>query len=117
LYHGNCPVRQKKENVLILSGVDMPIFIIILIQKKKYLDPDPKCFRIRIQQKLFKFFLIQIPKMAKVQGSCNYRYFILGYASQMFSEDDLPADAILVGSDSEPIILDRLQVFYHKFIN
>ncbi len=28
----------------------------------------------------------------------------------MFSEDDLPADTILVGADNEPIILDRLQV-------
>ena len=28
----------------------------------------------------------------------------------MFSEDDLPADPILVGADNEPIILDRLQV-------
>jgi hypothetical protein len=37
---------------------------------------------------------------------------ISGYANQMFSEDDLPADAILVGADNEPIILDRLQVPY-----
>jgi len=36
-----------------------------------------------------------------------------GYASQMFSEDDLPADTILVGADNEPIILDRLQAQLH----
>ena len=35
---------------------------------------------------------------------------MLGYANQMFSEDDLPADPVLVGADNEPIILDRLQV-------
>jgi hypothetical protein len=37
---------------------------------------------------------------------------ISGYANQMFSEDDLPADTILVGADNEPIILDRLQVLF-----
>ena len=30
-----------------------------------------------------------------------------GYASQMFTEDDLEATPVLVGSNSEPIILDR----------
>ena len=36
-----------------------------------------------------------------------------GYASQMFTEDDLPADTVLVGAESEPIILDRLQAQLH----
>jgi len=36
-----------------------------------------------------------------------------GYASQMFTEDDLPSDSVLVGADSEPIILDRLQAQLH----
>lgn len=36
-----------------------------------------------------------------------------GYASQMFTEDDLESTAVLVGSDSEPIILDRLQAQLH----
>jgi len=36
-----------------------------------------------------------------------------GYASQMFTEDDLPAESVLVGPDSEPIILDRLQAQLH----
>lgn len=36
-----------------------------------------------------------------------------GYANQMFTEDDLPADSLLVGPDSEPIILDRLQAQLH----
>ena len=31
----------------------------------------------------------------------------------MFSEDDLPADSLLVGANSEPIILDRLQAQLH----
>ena len=29
------------------------------------------------------------------------------YASQMFTEEDLEATPVLVGSNSEPIILDR----------
>lgn len=32
-----------------------------------------------------------------------------GYASQMFVEEDLPATAMIVGNNSEPIILDRIQ--------
>lgn len=36
-----------------------------------------------------------------------------GYANQMFSEDDLPAQPVLVGADNEPIILDRLQAQLH----
>jgi len=36
-----------------------------------------------------------------------------GYASQMFDEDDLPATAMIVGNNSEPIILDRLQAQLH----
>jgi hypothetical protein len=36
-----------------------------------------------------------------------------GYASQMFSEDDLEANPVLVGTSHEPIILDRLQVQLH----
>ena len=31
----------------------------------------------------------------------------------MFSEEDIPADSILVGANSEPIILDRLQAQLH----
>jgi len=40
-----------------------------------------------------------------------------GYANQMFTEDDLPADSVLVGPDSEPIILDRLQAQLHALAN
>jgi len=36
-----------------------------------------------------------------------------GYASQMFTEEDLEATPVLVGSNSEPIILDRLQAQLH----
>jgi len=36
-----------------------------------------------------------------------------GYASQMFTEEDLAATPVLVGSNSEPIILDRLQAQLH----
>merc|ERR1719400_1648582 len=36
-----------------------------------------------------------------------------GYASQMFVEEDLEATPVLVGSNSEPIILDRLQAQLH----
>jgi len=36
-----------------------------------------------------------------------------GYASQMFVEEDLEAQPVLVGSNSEPIILDRLQAQLH----
>ena len=31
----------------------------------------------------------------------------------MFSEEDIPADSILVGANSEPISLDRLQAQLH----
>ena len=40
-----------------------------------------------------------------------------GYASQMFTEDDLPAEGLLVGTDSEPILLDRLQTQLHALAN
>jgi len=40
-----------------------------------------------------------------------------GYANQMFTEDDLPSDSVLVGPDSEPIILDRLQAQLHALAN
>jgi len=36
-----------------------------------------------------------------------------GYASQMFTEDDLPADSVLIGAESQPILLDRLQAQLH----
>jgi len=36
-----------------------------------------------------------------------------GYASQMFTEEDLEATAMLVGGSGEPIILDRLQAQLH----
>ncbi len=32
-----------------------------------------------------------------------------GYASQMFTEEDLPSEAMVVGKDSSPVLLDRLQ--------
>jgi hypothetical protein len=36
-----------------------------------------------------------------------------GYASQMFTEEDLEATPIMVGGSGEPIILDRLQAQLH----
>jgi len=36
-----------------------------------------------------------------------------GYASQMFTEEDLAATPVLVGNSHEPIILDRLQAQLH----
>ena len=32
-----------------------------------------------------------------------------GYAQQMFTEEDLASEAILVGKDKQPVLLDRLQ--------
>ena len=36
-----------------------------------------------------------------------------GYAQQMFTEEDLEAEPVLVGKDSRPVLLDRLQAQLH----
>ena len=36
-----------------------------------------------------------------------------GYATQMFTEDDLESEAIMVGDDNNPVLLDRLQAQLH----
>jgi len=46
-------------------------------------------------------------------GASSFWKVASGYASQMFVEDDLQATPVLVGSNSEPIILDRLQAQLH----
>ena len=40
-----------------------------------------------------------------------------GYASQMFTEEDLAATPVLVGNSHEPIILDRLQVYTYDIVD
>ena len=41
------------------------------------------------------------------KGASSLWNMASGYASQMFTEEDLEATPVLVGSNSEPIILDR----------
>ena len=41
------------------------------------------------------------------KGASSLWNMASGYASQMFVEEDLEATPVLVGSNSEPIILDR----------
>ena len=36
-----------------------------------------------------------------------------GYATQMFTEEDLESEAIMVGHDKNPVLLDRLQAQLH----
>ncbi len=36
-----------------------------------------------------------------------------GYATQMFTEEDLESEAMLVGDDKNPVLLDRLQAQLH----
>jgi len=47
------------------------------------------------------------------KGASSLWNMASGYASQMFLEEDLEAQPVLVGSNSEPIILDRLQAQLH----
>jgi len=47
------------------------------------------------------------------KGATSFWNMASGYASQMFTEDDLEATPVLVGSSHEPIILDRLQAQLH----
>merc|ERR1719322_2104372 len=47
------------------------------------------------------------------KGASSLWNMASGYASQMFVEEDLEATPVLVGSNSEPIILDRLQAQLH----
>jgi len=47
------------------------------------------------------------------KGASSFWNMASGYASQMFTEEDLEATPVLVGSNSEPIILDRLQAQLH----
>lgn len=47
------------------------------------------------------------------KSASNFWNLASGYASQMFTEEDLEATPVLVGSNSEPIILDRLQAQLH----
>jgi len=47
------------------------------------------------------------------KGASSLWNMASGYASQMFTEEDLEATPVLVGSNSEPIILDRLQAQLH----
>merc|ERR1712223_2099962 len=47
------------------------------------------------------------------KGASSLWSMASGYASQMFVEEDLEATPVLVGSNSEPIILDRLQAQLH----
>ena len=41
------------------------------------------------------------------KGASSLWNMASGYASQMFTEEDLEATPVLVGTNSEPIILDR----------
>eukprot|EP00092_Neocalanus_flemingeri_P063615 GFUD01077013.1.p1 GENE.GFUD01077013.1~~GFUD01077013.1.p1 ORF type:complete len:362 (+),score=133.80 GFUD01077013.1:53-1138(+) len=47
------------------------------------------------------------------KGASSLWNFASGYASQMFTEEDLEATPVLVGTSHEPIILDRLQAQLH----
>merc|ERR1719273_2924261 len=47
------------------------------------------------------------------KGASSLWNMASGYASQIFVEEDLEATPVLVGSNSEPIILDRLQAQLH----
>jgi len=47
------------------------------------------------------------------KGASSLWSMASGYASQMFTEEDLAANPVLVGSNHEPIILDRLQAQLH----
>merc|ERR1719336_1523320 len=47
------------------------------------------------------------------KGASNIWNMASGYASQMFTEDDLEATPVMVGNNHEPIILDRLQAQLH----
>jgi len=47
------------------------------------------------------------------KGASSFWNMASGYASQMFTEDDLEATPVLVGTSHEPIILDRLQAQLH----
>jgi len=47
------------------------------------------------------------------KGASSLWNMASGYASQMFVEEDLESTPVLVGSNSEPIILDRLQAQLH----
>merc|ERR1719187_519195 len=47
------------------------------------------------------------------KGASSLWNMASGYASQMFTEEDLEATPVLVGSSHEPIILDRLQAQLH----
>merc|ERR1719318_1388227 len=47
------------------------------------------------------------------KGASSLWNMTSGYASQMFTEEDLESTPVLVGSNSEPIILDRLQAQLH----
>merc|ERR1719273_2370073 len=47
------------------------------------------------------------------KGASSLWNMASGYASQMFTEEDLPATPVLVGNSHEPIILDRLQAQLH----
>ena len=37
------------------------------------------------------------------------KFYFQGYATQMFTEEDLEAEALLVQGDQEPVIMNRLQ--------
>jgi len=47
------------------------------------------------------------------KGASSFWNMASGYASQMFTEEDLEATPVLVGNSHEPIILDRLQAQLH----
>ncbi len=47
------------------------------------------------------------------KGVSSLWSYASGYASQMFSEEDLPSEAMLVGRDKTPLLLDRLQAQLH----
>jgi len=47
------------------------------------------------------------------KGATSLWTMASGYASQMFTEEDLAATAVMVGNNHEPIILDRLQAQLH----
>ena len=47
------------------------------------------------------------------KGASSLWTMASGYASQMFTEEDLAATAVMVGNNHEPIILDRLQAQLH----
>ena len=43
----------------------------------------------------------------------SFWQYASGYATQMFTEEDLESEAMVVGEDKRPVMMDRLQAQLH----